>query len=454
MLKLLIVPINLIFFVGLTTFLSSDLEIQQDAPDRIPTQGNCEVTLTVKKGEVSGFAKLQHAFPEGIEVEALETAGATFTFSDQKMKWIWMALPAEESFQIKYKLTVTDAAITEVELGGAFSFLEENNRKSYFIQSKMLQVGAAPVEEVKVPVVATKRTVTDEGNGNYLVQIDLTRENVVGFAKVQEFIPEGATATSVNEKESVFSVVNNKVKFVWMNLPTEDQFSVSYRINMNGGTLDESSLTGEFAYVHDGQTMKASILAEGMQLAENSIETTETNIEDEPENTETTSETALIQDEAPSPQVEEEIVLAAVTPSNEEPEEEASEPVVNETEETEPTPVKPTTREVAPSKKITTVPVANTGINYRVQLIAGHNNVDQAYFASQFSYSGSFIVENHEGWMKYTTGDYPIYGDARNGREDIKSSYAFPGPFVVAYNNGERITVQEALMITNQKWVQ
>ncbi len=452
MLKLLIVPINLIFFVGLTTFLSSDLEIQQDAPDRIPTQGSCEVTLTVKKGRVSGFAKLQHAFPEGIEVEALETAGATFTYSDQKMKWIWMALPAEESFQVKYKLTVTDASITEVELGGAFSFLEENNRKSYFIQSKMLQVGAAPVEEVKKPVVATKRTVTDEGNGNYLVQVDLTRENVVGFAKVQEYIPEGATATSVNEKESVFSVVNNKVKFVWMNLPAEDQFSVSYRIDMNGGTLDESLLTGEFAYVHDGQTMKASILAEGVQLAENSIDSEETSSEKESDVATTTAE------EIPTPQVEEE-ALAVVTPAKEEESavEETSEPADEEPEETksaEPVSVKPTPREVVPSKKITTVPVANTGINYRVQLVAGHNNVDQAYFASQYSYSGSFIVENHEGWMKYTTGDYPMYSDARNGREDIKSSYSFPGPFVVAYNNGERITVQEALMITNQKWVQ
>ena len=55
--------------------------------------------------------------------------------------------------------------------------------------------------------------------------------------------------------------------------------------------------------------------------------------------------------------------------------------------------------------------------------------------------------------MKYTTGDFLAYKQARDGREEIKSNYTFPGPFVVAYNNGERITVQEALMISNQKWV-
>ena len=464
MFKLLLIPLNLFFLVGLSSLLDGGIEISQEAPDRIPTQGTCEVTLTINKGNIAGFAKFQHAFPEGVTIEEIETAGATFTFSDQKMKWIWMALPQEESFVIKYKLTIDNPDLTEVELGGAFSYLQENNRKSFFVPSKMLLIGEEPQEEVKEPVVATKRTVTDEGNGNYLVAVELKREHVAGFAKIQEYIPQNATATGVEEQGSVFSVVNNKVKFVWMNLPEAETFTVSYRINTGGSALDETQLTGEFAYIHDGQTMKASILADGVQLAENNSENPSAA---EPEETtpEPVQEEVVAEETTPEPIVEEPTVIPTpVEPAEEEvaqtnteevpaqEEEPAEEIAVNQTVEEEPAVVQEQPKPI--KKKVTTVPVANSGVNYRVQLIAGHNNVDANYFSSQYQYAGSFIVETHEGWMKYTTGDYPIYRDARDGREGIKTNYAFPGPFVVAYNNGERITVQEALMITNQKWVQ
>jgi hypothetical protein len=47
-----------------------------------------------------------------------------------------------------------------------------------------------------------------------------------------------------------------------------------------------------------------------------------------------------------------------------------------------------------------------------------------------------------------------IYKGARNYREIIKDQHKIEGPFVTAYNNGTRITVQEALMISKDQWVQ
>jgi hypothetical protein len=48
---------------------------------------------------------------------------------------------------------------------------------------------------------------------------------------------------------------------------------------------------------------------------------------------------------------------------------------------------------------------------------------------------------------------YTQYKDARDARVKITTeSSKLPGPFVTAYNDGERITVQEALLISKQLW--
>ncbi len=88
-----------------------------------------------------------------------------------------------------------------------------------------------------------------------------------------------------------------------------------------------------------------------------------------------------------------------------------------------------------------------------MQILAAHKTTNQKYFKKRHNYSESFDIENHEGWVKYTTGEFQKYKSARDKRESL-NEFKFPGPFVTAYNNGDRITVQEALMISKQDWTQ
>jgi hypothetical protein len=103
-------------------------------------------------------------------------------------------------------------------------------------------------------------------------------------------------------------------------------------------------------------------------------------------------------------------------------------------------------------KNIISTRKVNNNINYKVQILAGHRIISNKQVSNQYKYNGEYSLETHNGWIKYTVGSNSKYSNARDSRNDLKN-YNFPGPFVTAYNYGERISVQEALILTSQNWV-
>jgi cell division protein FtsN len=124
------------------------------------------------------------------------------------------------------------------------------------------------------------------------------------------------------------------------------------------------------------------------------------------------------------------------------------------------TPVTETKTE-APVTNITPVtetPVTETAkstgnIFYNVQIGAFTNPaVTSAKLARMYRISENIRSEMAGGFTKFMVGKFDEYKSARNHRETVKGK-GVNGAFVTAYNGPVRITVQEALMISNQKWL-
>ena len=494
MIRTLLLGLNVFGFLLLGLYQKQEVEISHNLPSQLKPGQEVEVVVNIDKSNVTGFAKYQITLDEGLTAELIESSGASFTFNDQKAKFIWMALPDAKKFTIKYRVIAGKKAIGNLNLDSRFSYIYENERKNYDLPSQIIAVGDAnslaaqqiksSMEEKalnKEATISGDRVVTSVGINQWKVDVNIVKSNLQGFAKIEESIPNGYTVIDLKSSSAVFSLDDTKVKYIWYDIPENENITVSYKllpvIAMNAGAPE---IEGDFSYLKNEETITVPIGGPALEI----IEETEEILANLPDSTSETAVDVAEEIEAQETEmvetIEEEDMAEAVEPKSAEPKstgtttkvpvstKEAA-PAKTESKQIpkeEPRPEPKTTKEQNNladngtqkgriNSNIVNVPEPETGVFYRVQIAAGKNNLKTDIFAKLYGFSEGYKLENAHGLFKYTTGYHQVYKSARDGRERITAKYdKFQGPFVTAYNDGERITVQEALMITNQKWFQ
>jgi hypothetical protein len=272
-----------------------------------------------------------------------------------------------------------------------------------------------------------ERIISKISDSEYQVKVKVTNNSIVGFGRIMESVPANCKTQSVNASNAVVTQEKNAIKFVWFEVPQARQFEVAYRVSC---LSPETSIiiTGQLSYTEDGNPMNMAI-----------------------ETTSMAGEPLVGVDTTPLPQTKVD-TNTTETSAYEQPNDKGKTvpPVKAETSEsTENTSASTQTND----RSIANIPDPEVGITYKVQIMAAHRVVNKTYMRSKFKFEDAFNIERHEGWVKYTTGKFTNYTQARDARTSITAAHeGFKGPFVTAYNNGERITVQEALLISKQQW--
>jgi hypothetical protein len=480
MIKFLILTFNAILFFLYSIFSGADgISISSNLPKSMQPGQEIEVEVKVTKGGLGGFAKFQLEMPEGFTATEVDSKGASFSFATGLVKWVWPALPTESDVVIKFKLKADASMSGAKTVAGKFSYVENNNKQVVEMTPVEIMIGgdgavatentnttptnttssntqsttpttptvanntpttastpsiAATTPTVEANTTPTVASLNDEPGANvtvtrnikpgsnpdeHLIELKISKGSVKGFAKYSDDLPAGYTAKSVGTSESSFSVADGKVKFVWVTLPSKEELTISYLLS--GRSMSMVELKGEFSYLANDQSKK--FIMQMVTLPN----TPSAEIAQTPTTIPTVTETPVNTNTSTPTNTEVAVTTKTETPTNNN--------GGNNTENT--------------ATNITENRVGE--INYRVQIGAFNNPaVTSGMLARKFNVKGNIISEMQAGMNKFMVGNHNDYKNAHDQRDNIRPS--IQSAFVVAYNGAKRITVQEALMLTNQKW--
>jgi hypothetical protein len=480
MLKLPLMLINFIGLFFLHFFSVSEITIQNMAPSTLAPGEKVLVEVSIDKAAIQGFAKMEIVFPEGFIATPAETAGASFTFSEKKVRFVWMTLPTEQTFKVSYYLECDPNFSGKYEVKGTFSYINDNERVDFKVSAVQVMVSktdavAATNTDTTQPDNATSteinnstttettnvtentsvaststemsvtRTITQISPTEFKVDVLILNSKIQGFAKIFETSDPDTQIEKIQDANATVTVDKNTVKFVWFEMPVSPAIAIAYKVKTQSATTTVPTINGKLSFVESNNPKDMAII-QGAAVASDVIASNPaaTNNSDTKSDVSTTTESNTNTNTAVNTNTPKTENSAKVenTASN-----------GNANTEEKPSNEVRTNPSKGSETAVTSVPSAETGITYKVQILAAHRVVNKSYFQSKHGYDGAFNIENHDGWVKYTTGRFDEYKSARDERERLKGDYnTLPGPFVTAYNNGERITVQEALLITKQQW--
>ena len=445
----------IIFFNTVSVFLFSfffgdtPVTLSGNFPKNAKVATEFIAEIKVNKSNIGGFAKLQLEVPQGFTVKELDSRTGNFSFATNIAKIIWTAMPSDPEFTVKFTISADASAAGAKTIASKFSYVNNNNKEVVEMTPAEIIIGDAsetPVattqnssatETSPTPVatstppsfenptepnsnIVCSRVISNGASANeFNVDVKIKKGPIKGFAKFQEVLPAGYTAKGGKTNGSSFSVSDGKLKFVWVSLPNDDELNVSYVLEKTDASTADAKLdNGEFSYLENDQSKKVKFSTDALgNNTPNDVVKTETPPVTNPVTT-------------PEP-VNTNTVASTTTP----------EPI-----KTEVTPVEP-----VKSEPKAVVAKKEGNVQYSVQVGAFRNALQSDVLSKKFNISETIKSEMAEGYNKFMIGSFNEYKQARSHREDVKQK-GCSSAFVVAYNGAKRITVQEALMITSQKW--
>ena len=438
MIKYIIILLNILALFVVRMFFAADVTVKIDAPSQVKQGEEFTVSITINKGSIAGVGHLRTTLPTGFgTATVMETKGAEFKYlpEDNVIKFTWISLPADQEFTVSYKVTA-DASMPDgnLSLGGKFSYVLDNQKQVFIIPDVSITVRGETLA-ITTPTESTSTTATVPET----TAVTITEPETTAATTTQT----ETSATTATETAKTSAIISASRTIIG-NPEAGMEFTVEINVNTGGikgfARVQETLPAGLTAMPLDNKGGTFSFIDQKVKIIWDNLPADESikvsyrvavAAHAEPDMT-IAGSFSYVENNDPQ---KAEIPSTAISVKQ-------KSALAAETDTTS-----------ATATATTTVPAPEKNIAYKVQICAlSKLERSTGYFESKFAISNKVLMEFHEGWRKYIVGKYTIYNEARNYRETMRSK-GIEKPFVTAYNSGKRITVQEALMVSNQQWV-
>ena len=354
--------------------------------------------------------------------------------------------------------------------------------------SSVLMAQENPLDKV----FAYRESMRDGNSVKVQVLVNLKGLSKGKTVKLKEKIPTGFKAKITEAYGSTAEVSDVNVSFTWKVLPQSDLFIVKYELISPEAVDENVSISGNMSYMSDFGIKYVSVTQTefmnnkdltyairnippykqaAVSVEDNEVTTTQQTVytqpvqqvaDNQPKPKPRTDVTETKTEPQPVKTQVEEKPKPVVTETKTEPQpvktqvEEKPQPVVTETK-TEPQPVKTQVEEkpkpVVNETKTEPQPVSggtiagSTGVFYSVQVGASGDKLPGNYY-DKYGFDRPVEENLENGMYKYLLGRFSSLKDANAYLAKVKAKGI--ACFVVAYQDGKRVTVKEALDITKK----
>lgn len=247
-----------LFFFMAFQVQAQEINIIAQVPDEAVAGVPFQVNIHIYKGSLTGFARFQQNFPKAVSIKSLETSGADFSFVNGKVNAIWLNLPVTGDLFIQYEVITSPQVKGDLVFQGAFSYLVNDDRSEKTMTPVSVRIlpspkadisrvvniqdynGPLPEEtksEIRYSVAAFREAPYLLGNEGWQVNVLISRGGLQKLARVEEHVPSGYVAEKIEARNAIFSFKGGVAKFLWMILPADPYFIVSYKLIPGNGDL-------------------------------------------------------------------------------------------------------------------------------------------------------------------------------------------------------------------------